>query len=47
MSDKRLILVTRASGLIGRRVVEMLAVDGRATLATDRLRAVFVLPHIT
>jgi uncharacterized protein YbjT (DUF2867 family) len=40
MSDKRPILVTGASGLIGRRVVEMLAVVGRATLATDRLRAV-------
>ena len=40
MSDKRPILVTGASGLIGRRVVEMLAVDGRATLATDRIRAV-------
>ena len=40
MSDKRPILVTGTSGLIGRRVVEMLAADGRATLATDRTRAV-------
>jgi nucleoside-diphosphate-sugar epimerase len=40
MSEKRPILVTGASGLIGRWIVEMLAVDGRATLATDRIRAV-------
>jgi len=40
MRDQRPILVTGAAGLIGRRVVEMLAADGRATLATDRARAV-------
>jgi uncharacterized protein YbjT (DUF2867 family) len=40
MRDQRPILVTGATGLIGRRVVEMLAADGRATLATDRARAV-------
>src|SRR5213079_285443 len=39
MRDKP-ILVTGAAGLIGRRVVEMLAADGRATRATDRARAV-------
>jgi nucleoside-diphosphate-sugar epimerase len=36
----RPILVTGAAGLIGRRVVEMLAADGRATRATDRTGAV-------
>jgi UDP-glucuronate 4-epimerase len=35
----RPILVTGAAGLIGRRVVEMLAAEGRATLATDRATA--------
>src|SRR6185436_964446 len=40
MRDQRPILVTGAAGLIGRRVVEMLAADGRATRATDRARAV-------
>ena len=36
---ERPILVTGAAGLIGRRVVEMLAADGRATRATDRTGA--------
>src|SRR5258708_3261033 len=38
--NERPILVTGAAGLIGMRVVEMLAADGRATRATDRTGAV-------
>jgi UDP-glucuronate 4-epimerase len=38
--NERPILVTGAAGLIGRRVVEILAAEGRATRATDRTGAV-------
>ncbi len=37
MGNGRLILVTGAAGLIGRRVAEMLIADGRPVLATDRI----------